>query len=173
MSASTHVRQNGMAPPEEQRVSPLPDVIGLGGAIAGIGGGIAMAIVGWLIALATGTDVWLTPKLIAVAAGGPEVVRPGFELGPVFAGTIMHLIASAVLGAIFGIVTRRIMRLPSGFGIPLVSGFIYALAVWFVAYFMVLPFMNPALLTIYAPAFLIQNLTFGVVMGMIYAYLRP
>jgi hypothetical protein len=155
------------------RTSPLPDIVGLGGAVAGIGGGIAMALVGALIALATGTDVWLAPKLIASAIGGSANVSPGFELGPVALGSLLHLINSALLGALFGIVVRRIFKLPSSFGIPLVSGLIYGLAIWFVAYFMVLPILNPGLSAVYAPAFIIQNLTYGVVLGILYSYLRP
>jgi hypothetical protein len=160
-------------PLTNEHKSPIPDIVGLGGALAGLGGGIAMAIVGWMIALASGTDVWESAKLIAGAIGGSPNVAPGFEAGPVLLGTLMHLGFSAAMGALFGIVFRRVFRLPSSFGVPVVSGLVYGLAIWFFAYFMILPAMNSGLLNVYAPSFVIQNLTYGVVLGMIYSYLRP
>jgi len=36
----------------------LPDVIGLGGALAGLAGGLAMAVVAALIAASMGQDIW-------------------------------------------------------------------------------------------------------------------
>jgi hypothetical protein len=155
------------------RTSPLPDIVGLGGAVAGLIGGVAMALVGVMIALATGTDIWQAPKLIANAIGGTPNVSPGFEAGPVLLGSLMHLLTAALFGALFGIVFRRTFNLPSSFGIPLVSGLIYGLGIWFVDYFMVLPMLNPGLSAVYSPAFVIQNLTYGVVLGIAYSYLRP
>jgi hypothetical protein len=156
------------------RLSPLPDVVGLGGAVAGVVGGLAMALVGMLLALAMGQDVWTTPKTIAaVLSGDSSPIAPGFALGPVLVGSLVHLVTSAGLGAIFGIVTRRTLKLPSSFGLPVVSGLIYSLAIWLVAYFIFLPSMNTVLLDIYAPAFIIQNIVYGIVLGVTYSYLRP
>ena len=157
----------------DARKSPIPDIVGLDGALAGLGGGIAMALVGWLISLSSGSDIWQTPKLIAGAIGGSSTVAPGFEAGPVLLGTIMHFAFSMIMGALFGIVFRRALHLPSSFGLPIVGGLIYGLALWFIAYFMVLPALNSGLLSVYAPAFIIQNLTYGIVLGIIYTYLRP
>lgn len=154
--------------------SSLPDIAGLGGAVAGIGGGIAMAVVGALIALVMGTDIFLTPKQIAAVIMGPEAAaQPGFVAGPVIAGSVIHLIVSAGLGALFGIAMRRVFHLPSGFGLPLVSGLIYGLAIWLIAYFFLLPVVNPVLLSIYAPSFIIQNIVYGTVTGILYGVLRP
>ncbi len=160
-------------PLSNARQSPIPDIVGLGGALAGLGGGIAMALVGGIIALSSATDIWQTSKLIAGAIGGSPIVAPGFDAGPVILGTLMHIAFSMIMGALFGIVFRRTLKLPSGFGLPIVGGLIYGLAIWFVAYFMVLPALNSGLLQVYAPAFIIQNLTYGVVLGLIYTYLRP
>src|SRR5262245_19916889 len=46
-------------------VSPLPDVIGLGGALAGLAGGLAMAVVAALISISMGQDIWHESKRIA------------------------------------------------------------------------------------------------------------
>jgi hypothetical protein len=154
-------------------VSPLPDVIGLGGALAGLAGGLAMAIVAALLSASIGQDIWHEPKRIAAVVYGPAVASPGFELGPVLVGTLIHLLVSALLGAIFGIVTRRWLHLTSDFGTPVLAGLIYGLMIWMAAYFVVLPLLNPMLLEVYAPAFIIQHVTYGIVTGLVYMWLRP
>jgi len=155
-------------------VSPLPDVVGLGGAIAGLAGGVAMAVVAALLSASMGQDIWHESKRIAVIVYGPSALAAsGFDLGPVLVGTLIHLLVSALLGAIFGIVTRRWLHLTSDFGTPVMAGLVYGLLIWMAAYFVVLPVLNPALLEVYAPAFIIQHVAYGVVLGLVYMWLRP
>ena len=162
------------SPQARPAVSPLPDIVGLGGAIAGLAGGVAMAAVAALLSISIGQDMWHESKRIAAIVYGPAALaQPGFDLGPVLVGTLLHLIVSALLGAIFGIVTRRILHLTSDFGTPILAGLIYGLLIWMVAYFIVLPIFNPALLDVYAPAFIIQHVVFGIVTGLVYLWLRP
>jgi hypothetical protein len=152
----------------------LPNIIGLGGACAGLAGGLAMALVEVLIASSTGQDIWRESKQIAaVGYGARAVAQPGFAAGPVVVGSLIHLVLSAVLGAIFAIVTRRVLRLTSDFGTPLLMGLIYGLIVWMAAYFVVLPTFDPLLLDSYAPAFIVQHLVYGLVTGLFYTWLRP
>jgi hypothetical protein len=92
---------------------------------------------------------------------------------PIVVGTIIHFIVAALLGAVFGIVSRRVLRLPSDYGAQVLAGLIYGMALWVLAYFVVLPIVNPALLDTYAPSFIIQHLVYGVVTGLIYTQLRP
>jgi len=163
------------SPTVRPAVSPLPDIVGLGGAIAGLGGGLAMAITGAIISASLDGDIWLEAKQIATVVYGPSVATlPGFAAGPVIVGTLLHLIVSAVLGAIFGIVTRRVLHLTSDFGTPLMAGLIYGLLIWLVGYLVVLPLVNPLLRdNSYAPAFIIQHLVYGAVTGLLYTWLRP
>lgn len=156
------------------RVSSLPDIIGLGGAIAGLGAGVVMAIVSAIIAGLRGVDIWLEAKQIAAPLfPGFDPSALGFALGPIVVGTLIHLLLSAAFGATFSIVTRRLLKLPSDMGIPVLSGLIYGFALWTLAFFIVLPMLNPALLDMYQPAFIIQHLIFGVMLGLFYAILRP
>jgi hypothetical protein len=165
---------NTTAPTLRRGTARLPNIVGLGGALAGLGGGLAMAIVGMFFALALGQDVWLEPKQIAaVVWRAAAVAHTGFEAAPVLAGTLIHFVTSAVVGALFGIVTRRWLHLPSDFGTPVLGGLVYGLLVWLVAYFVALPVIDPFLLDSYAPAFIIQHIVYGVVTGLLYAWLRP
>ena len=154
--------------------SPLPDIVGLGGAIAGLGGGLAMAVIAALISLSLGHDIWLESKQIAAVVYGQDAVaQPGFVAGPVIVGTVIHLFVSAALGAIFGIVTRRVLRLTSDYGVPVLAGLIYGLLVWLIAYFIVLPVVDPLLRETYAPSFIVQHIVYGAVTGLLYSWLRP
>lgn len=166
-------RSNLVAAPYQARTSPLPDIIGLGGTIAGLVAGLAMLIVASVLTTALGGDVWIEAKAIAAPFYGPFVMRPGFEAGPVITGTIFHFLTAALLGSIYSIVTRRILKLPSDMGIPVISGLIYGMFIWAVAYFLVLPILNPFMRATYAPAFIAQHLTYGIVLGLVYAILRP
>jgi hypothetical protein len=162
------------APTTRAAVSPLPDIIGLGGALAGLAGGLAMALVAALISLVQRQDIWHEAKAIAIVVLGPQAAaQAGFVALPVLIGTLIHLIMAMLLGALFGIVTRRWLHLPSDFGIPLVAGLAYGLLIWLIAYFVVLPLVDPWLLESYAPAFVVQHIVYGSVTGLCYAWLRP
>lgn len=145
----------------------LPDVPGVGGAIAGLGGGLAMIVIAAMLTSAMDGDIWREPREIAA-----PLVGLNSPIG-VLVGTVLHFLMAGLLGAVFGIVKRRVLRLPSDYGVPVVAGLIYGLMLWFVAYFLVLPALNPALLDTYAPSFVIQHMVYGVVTGLIYSVLRP
>ncbi|GAB4206133.1 MAG: hypothetical protein OHK0022_32900 [Roseiflexaceae bacterium] len=158
----------------QARVSPLPNVLGLGGALAGLGGGIAMAVAAALISLAQGGDIWLESRQIATLVyGGSVATEGGFATGPVIVGTLLHFLFSALFGAIFGILMRRVLKLPTDFGLPLLCGLLYGFMIWMGAYFVVLPALNSPLLSSYAPSFIIQHLIYGMVTGLLYTKLRP
>jgi hypothetical protein len=170
LNASPDDMQN--TPQPSGRAFMLPDIPGLGGAIAGLIGGAAMTIVGAMLAASVGNDVWLEARQIATMVYGQAALSdPG--IGPIVVGTLLHLLISALLGAVFGIAWRRWLRLPSDYGMPVWVGVSYGIMIWLVAYFVVLPLVNPALLTTYAPSSIIQNLIYGSVTGLVYTQLRP
>jgi hypothetical protein len=149
-------------------------VIGLAGALAGLGGGLASALIGALLTHALDQDVWLQLQVIASLILGPAVVaESGFMAGPIVVGALIHLMMAALLGVLFEVLMRRIVRLRSAFGMPELAGLAYGLLIWLVAYFAVIPVVSPLLLQIYAPALIIQHLVYGAVTGLIYSMLRP
>jgi hypothetical protein len=163
----------GRQPIPPRANAPHPDKLGLGGALAGLIGGAAMTSVAALLAAAKGYDVWFQLKVIASMVLGPSAIgSAGFALIPVLVGLLLHLTIAALLGALFGIVTRRVLGLPSDFGMPAVSGLVFGLMLWLVAY-AVVPALAPQLMAIYAPAFIIQHIVYGTVTGLVYSVLRP
>jgi hypothetical protein len=158
---------------QRPRRALVPDVIGLSGALAGIGGGLAMAVVAALLTRSLDQDIWLQPKAIAALVLGASTATAGFAAVPVLVGTLIHLIVSALLGAVYEIIVSRALRLPSDLGTPLLTGLVYGMITWLVAYFVIVPALSPQLLAVYAPAFIIQHIVYGVVTSLLYAYLRP
>lgn len=152
----------------------VPDVIGLGGAVAGLFGGLATIVVGAILSVMHGDDIWLqSEQIAAVVLGASAVSQVGFALVPVVVGTLLHLVTSMLLGAFFGIIKRRVLKLPSDLGMPIWAGMVYGLLTWIIAFFIVLPLANPLLLDTYAPSFVIQHIVYGIVTGVLYAYIRP
>jgi hypothetical protein len=161
-----------------QRLSRYPNesrsgVHRSGGAIAGVVGGLAMTASAMLLAGWYGYDIWVPLKAIAGIVLGPSAIAQiGFVAGPVVVGLLIHLGLSALLGALFGMVTRDLLRLPSDYGVPAVVGLVFGLMLWLAA-FLIAPALIPQLMAIAAPAFMIQHIVFGTVTGVVHALLRP
>jgi hypothetical protein len=160
-------------PAQELLPAPSPDAFGMGGAQAGVAGGIAMILSAALLAGVKGYDIWFQLKSIAGLILGPSALaQAGFVAGPVLLGLALHLAFSALLGMIFAIGIRHILRLPSDFGVPVVAGLVFGLLLWLGA-FLALPTLLPQLVAIYAPDFILQHIVFGSITGLVYGLLRP
>lgn len=152
----------------------LPDVMGLGGAVAGFLAGIVMVLLSPLLSWMNGISLWEPPRLIAATVlGSSSISSTGFALQPVLIGLVVHMLTSVVLGIIFGIVLNRVLHLTTDFGLPIYVGLSYGLIVFFVAYFVLLPVLNPVLRENYIPALVAQNVIFGMCLGIFYTMLRP
>ena len=91
---------------------------------------VAMVLAGWY-----GYDIWVPLKAIAGFVLGPSAMaQVGFMAGPVLLGLLIHLAVAALLGAVFGLVTRNVLRLPSDYGVPAVVGLVFGLLLWLVAF---------------------------------------
>jgi hypothetical protein len=151
----------------------LPDVIGLGGAVAGFLAGAVMVLLSPILSWLTGISLWEPPKIIAATVYGSSVVsNPGFEAGPVIMGTLIHFVISIVLGAIFGIIMHRMFHLTTDFGLPALIGLCYGLIIFFIAYF-IAPLVNPVVNQYGMGAVIAQNLAFGICLGVFYSLVRP
>jgi hypothetical protein len=148
--------------------------IGLRSAIAGLGGGIAMAIVAALIAISRQGDIWLEAKQIAAVVYGPAAItRPALAASAVLLGTLIHLSVSALLGLLFGLLSHWMLKLTTDFGLALLTGMIYGMLIWLLAYFVILPQIDSALLETYVPAYIVQHIVYGLVTGLLYTWLCP
>lgn len=152
----------------------LPDVMGLGGAVAGFLAGAVMVLLSPILSWINGISLWEPPRLIAATVLGQSAISDtGFAVQPVLIGLIIHMLVSVVLGFIFGIVLNRVLHLTTDFGLPIYVGLSYGLIVFFVAYFILLPILNPALRENYIPSLVAQNVAFGMCLGIFYTLVRP
>jgi hypothetical protein len=161
-------------PAARRALKPLPDIIGVAGAIAGLGGGLAMLLIGALLTHALDQDLWLQLRIIAGLVLGPAVAtEAGFAAQPILVGGLIHLAAAALLGALFEVALRQFARRYTNDATPEVAGLVYGLLIWLVAFFGVIPAVSPLLLQIYEPALIIQHLVYGAVTGLLFSMLRP
>lgn len=152
----------------------LPDVIGLGGGVAGFLAGLVMVLLSPILSWFSGISVWAPPRLIAATWYGSSVLsETGFALGPVVVALVIHFLTSIVLGIIFGIVMNRVLHMTTDFGLPIYAGLAYGLIVFFVAYVIILPILNPVVRQNYVSSLVVQNVTFGLFLGIFYIMLRP
>ena len=135
-----------------------------------------MVVLSPILSLLTGISVWDPPKLIAATVLGESALsRPGFDLGPILLGGVLHFATSIVLGFIFGIISHRVLRLTTDFGLPIYVGLCYGMLIFFVAYFLILPNVNPAIIQNSAGMgpLIAQNIVFGLFLGIFYIWVRP
>jgi hypothetical protein len=167
------VQQTATRPTAVGRWS-LPDVVGLGGAVAGLLAGIVMVVISPILSFLNGITIWEPPRLIASTLLGESVLNEtGFALQPVLIGLMIHLIVSTLLGVLFGIVLNRVLKLTTDFGLPIYFGIAYGLIGFFVAYFIALPILNPVVISSYIPALVAQNVIYGICLGIFYSLVRP
>ncbi len=145
------------------------------GAAAGLIGGMAMGLLTFFVSglYADTIDVWAPVKYIAgVIYPEAIVAQPGFDLGPVLAGTLIQFTVAALLGVVFALLYRRVLKLPFALGLPALMGGVYGLALWGLTHFL-LPWLNPIMAATDKPAFLLVHLVYGVVLGVAYQALHP
>lgn len=152
----------------------LPDVIGLGGGVAGFLAGAVMVLLSPILSWINGVTMWEPPRLIAATVLGASAINEtGFALVPVLAGLLIHMLTSVVLGVIFGLVSNRLLHLTTDFGLPVYVGLVYGMLIFFVAYFLILPAINPMLADSPMGPLIAQNVVFGMCLGIFYLLVRP
>ena len=151
--------------------SPRAATTLLGGAEAGVIGGLLMAAFLMVYAAVVLGNVMAPVFMWAATLGGPATVSGAGATGPILWGVLVHLFTSAALGAIFGVmVGSRIST-----GSTLIWGAVYGLAVLLVMTFLVLPWAN---LTMYVGvqqltgAWVIAHIVFGVGVALAPAFSR-
>lgn len=105
-----------------------------GGAVAGVIGGIVISLFMALAALAGGRDVWMGMKVAGAPLVGQDIIRPGFEAGPVLLGVAMHFAVSIGWGILFAALCYGMSR-----GSTMAAGAPFGVVVWLVMFYAVLP----------------------------------
>jgi hypothetical protein len=134
-----------------------------GGVVAGVAGGLLLAL--FLVGIAAGhhADVWQTLK----GAGAPflhdRAMRPGFDGLAVLVGVVSHFAVSIVWGVLFGLLALGLER---GATVGLGAG--WGFVCWFGMAFVVLPMVGLGEVANHLQTFgaVVEHVIYGVVLGL-------
>lgn len=122
-----------------------------------------MAAFSMSASLLRGPGLWMPVKLIGGFVLGPRAINNvgAFDLTPILSGLVIHTVVSAGLGGLFGLLSASLPRVTLG-----LYGIVYALIIWFLALFLVLPIVDPLLVNNTNPAlFALSHIIYGAILG--------
>ena len=135
----------------------------LTGAIFGVIAAIVLGMYAMMVALVLQGDFWMPMKGIAATFLGEAAMQPGFAIGPILVGIIFHLFNGAWLGALFGLITPKLML-----GWAIVAGLAFGLIEALGALWVVVPLVNPLMAGMIGldVHWIVEHLLFGFVLGI-------
>jgi hypothetical protein len=129
------------------------------GALGGLIAGIVMAMVAMMYTLVAQNDV-LAPLKQMGATFFPLDSGSGISL---LAGLMLHMVMSIIFGIAFALI---VVNRASGYAPLVITGVIYVAFEWAIARFVVLPVLDPPLVTTFgAIGGIVAHMMFGIVLG--------
>lgn len=137
--------------------------------LVGLVAGMVYGMMEMVIEAVIGHGFWSPLRYIASVFTLGRDTDPSFSLVPVVVGLMGHMMNSAIFALLFAQLISRPIRTTAA----LVSGsMIYAAAIFFAMWFVVLPVIDPAMKLVNGAGFLVSHLMFGLVLGAGIAWLR-
>src|SRR5262249_46442121 len=137
-----------------------------GGAIAGLVGGIVIALWTASVGAALGDDLWVVTKTGAYPILGSRVLLPGFDGTAALLGMGCHFAVSLVWGVLFAAVAFGLSPAATVW-----AGAVWGILVWIGMFFVVLPLTGVAIITHTTPMAqaILEYLVFGLAVGVAFA----
>ena len=134
-----------------------------GGAVAGIIGGLAMAVLLLILTVARGGDAWVALKGAGTPFLGRRAALPGFDGVAVLVGLLCHLAVSTIWGALFGTIVYGL-----GAGPTMLMGLVWGFVVWLGMYYVVLPIAGMGQVAEQTPKWqgILPHEVFGLFLGL-------
>jgi TPR repeat protein len=134
-------------------------------AVAGIAGGLAMAIVAFALSATRGVDPWVPLKMPSAAFYLQRAMEPGFDAAPVAIGLLVHLGVSMVWATMFGYVAYGLSGV-----VTMLVGPIWGLVAGAATAFVALPLLGLTRLRADMPLgpAVIEHLTLGLCFGLVF-----
>lgn len=145
------------------------------GAIGGLVGGIAMAMLLMIVSLASGADFWHPLYLFAAPFNPAWAHATGFAIAPLLAGMLLLLFMSALFGVIFALLVRFAMPKPVSLTVAVILGMVWGLILLVVMTFGIVPGVDPALVRGMMSSggmfvwWIVAHLVYGGVLGAVFA----
>jgi hypothetical protein len=140
------------------------------GAIAGLIGGVVMAMLMMMVTAVSGMG-FLAPLYAIAATFNPSwAMTTGFALAPILVGLMLHMMNSVIFGLLFTLLLRGIWQRGLALPVALVAGMVWGALLLAVNQLIILPALDRPLVTATSGIFgwwLIAHLMFGVVLGAI------
>ncbi len=133
--------------------------------IAGLVASVVMAMMEMVYEGLFGVGFWSAPIFIAatILRNLQTIAIPvGFSLIPVVLGMMGHMMNSVVLGVAFAALLGRFLSSPT---VGAIVGALYALMIFFVMWFVALPFIDPVMLNLNGVVFAISHMMWGAILG--------
>jgi hypothetical protein len=117
-----------------------PWEVGIHGARAGLGAGVALGVVEIAASTMLRDDPWLPFDFATAIIVGPEALAPAFPLAASLAlGTVLHVLLSIVFGVAFLGALALTFQLSARPSLMLLYGMLFGVAVWEINFLAVLP----------------------------------
>ncbi len=140
------------------------------GALAGLIAGMVMAMLMMVVTGLNGMG-FLAPLYAIAATFNPSwAMTKGFDAAPILVGLMLHMMNSAIFGAIFALLARWLY--PRALTLPLaaMAGMVWGLLLLVVNQFVILPAVDKPMATATNGIFgwwLLGHLMYGIVLGMV------
>ncbi|MGH3432905.1 MAG: hypothetical protein ACRDQB_08735 [Thermocrispum sp.] len=136
------------------------------GAVAGMVGGVVMAMWSMLALLASGEGFWTPLNLIAHTFWRGAPLDGTFSFGALVLGLVVHMIMSMMLGVLGAAAVRLVRGVPSTRGALAALGMAVGLVVWLVMQFAIWQAVDEAAAEAFTPwIFAVGHLMYGAVTG--------
>lgn len=137
------------------------------GAVAGLVGGIAIAMWSMIVLWLTGAGFWTPLNLIAHTLWRGAPLDGTFSLGALLIGMAVHMMMSIGLGVVLATLASRFTALSANRGTLALFGMAFGLAVWAVMQFAAWRIVDPAAAPLFTPwVFAVAHLMYGAVAGL-------
>lgn len=137
----------------------------LGALVAGILGGLALAVFMALINIASGHDLWLVMKGPAAPFIGARATVPGFDGWAIGLGLVCHFGVSIAWAIPFVLLVDGLTR-----SATVIGGIFWGVLVWVAMFYIVLPIIGLWRIARGAPVgiAILEHVTYGVFLGLGY-----
>ena len=132
------------------------------GALAGMGGGMVMAMWSMIVMWLTGAGFWTPLNLIANTVWRSAPVGATFSGGALVLGLVLHMMMSMGLGMAFAVVVRSVSWLGASRAVLVMTGMVFGIMVWVVMQYGIWHAIDAAAAPKFTPwVFALGHLMFG------------
>lgn len=140
------------------------------GALAGMVGGIVMAMWSMIVLWLTGVGFWSPLNFIAHTVWRGAPLDETFSGGGLVLGLVIHMMMSMILGMVFAVAVRSAGRVAGNAAAVVGGGMVFGIVVWVVMEFLVWRLVDPAAAEAFTPwVFAVGHAMYGAATALVVA----